>query len=93
MPEQIHVIVSGLVQGVGYRHATYRKALELGITGWVKNLPNGDVEAVFQGDRAVIDRMTQWCKRGPALARVDRVTEDWGPAPQSYPDFQIVFGR
>ncbi len=91
MPEQLHVIVSGLVQGVGFRHATYRRALELGLRGWVRNLANGDVEAVFQGDRATVDRMLQWCRRGPALARVDRVSEQWEPAQEDLGEFHIDF--
>ena len=91
MPEQLHVVISGLVQGVGYRHATYRRALECGVTGWVRNLPNGDVEAVFQGDRATVDRMLQWCQDGPALARVERVQEIWETPSENLDHFQIVF--
>jgi acylphosphatase len=91
MSDQLHVVVSGLVQGVGYRHSSYRKALELGLCGWVRNLPNGDVEAVFQGDRARIERMLEWCRRGPALARVDRVDSNWRSTSDEYTDFQIAF--
>lgn len=91
MSEQLHLVVSGLVQGVGYRHSTYRKAIELGLRGWVRNLPDGDVEAVFQGDRARIERMLAWCRHGPALARVDRVSETWQPASPAYDEFQISF--
>jgi acylphosphatase len=91
MADQVHVLISGLVQGVGYRHSTYRKALDLGLHGWVRNLPNGNVEAVFQGDRARIERMLEWCRRGPAIARVDRVTTDWQPAEHEFDDFQIAF--
>ncbi len=91
MPDQARVLVSGLVQGVGYRHSTYRRALELGLRGWVRNLPDGKVEAVFQGDRATIERMIAWCRRGPALARVDQVSADWQPASNDLDDFQIRF--
>jgi acylphosphatase len=91
MAEELHVLVSGLVQGVGYRHSTYRRALELGLRGWVRNLPTGNVEAVFQGDRATIERMIEWCRRGPALARVDDVKSNWQPASRVFDDFQIAF--
>lgn len=85
------MVVSGLVQGVGFRHATYRRALELGLTGWVRNLPDGRVEAVFQGDRQTVARMAEWCRRGPGLARVDQVTEHWEPSADSFGEFEIVF--
>lgn len=91
MPDQLHVTISGLVQGVGFRHATYRRAMELGLRGWVRNLTNGDVEAVFQGDRAAIDQMLQWCRRGPALARVERVSAQWETVREDFGEFQICF--
>ena len=91
MADEARVLISGLVQGVGYRHSAYRKALELGLHGWVRNLSNGDVEAVLQGDRARIERMLEWCRRGPALARVDRVDTNWQTATTEYADFQISF--
>ena len=91
MADQLHVVISGLVQGVGFRHATYRKALELGLRGWVRNLPDGTVEAVFQGDRAALDHMRSWCRHGPGLSRVDNVAEEWQSARDDQGDFRIVF--
>lgn len=91
MDEQLHVLISGMVQGVGFRHATYRQALKLGLSGWVRNLPDGRVEAVVQGDRPVIDQMLAWCRKGPALARVDRVDATWESVHTPYTDFEITF--
>jgi acylphosphatase len=69
----IHATISGKVQGVFYRHHTRRKAQELGITGWVKNLANGDVELIACGDSEAIKQLTTWLWDGPSRAKVDNV--------------------
>jgi acylphosphatase len=66
----LRVVVSGHVQGVCFRHYTRQKANELGITGWVKNLPNGDVEALICGPTDKIDALLGWLAHGPEHARV-----------------------
>ncbi|MDY7014107.1 MAG: acylphosphatase [Cyanobacteriota bacterium] len=66
-----HVFISGKVQGVGYRYSTVRQAQRFGLNGWVRNLPDGRVEAVFEGDRARVEQMVNWCYDGPPAARVD----------------------
>ncbi|UBF28201.1 acylphosphatase [Kovacikia minuta CCNUW1] len=68
-----HAFISGRVQGVGYRFTTQDVALELGISGWVRNLPDGRVEAVFEGTEAQVKQMIDWCHRGPRGAIVSRV--------------------
>ena len=68
-----HIFVSGRVQGVTFRASTRRKAQELGVGGWVKNLPDGRVEAVFEGDEEDVKKMVEWCHKGPRLARVEDV--------------------
>ena len=68
--ETLHVTVRGKVQGVGYRHATVRRAHMLGVTGWVQNLENGTVEALIQGTPDQIDHMLEWLRRGPPAADV-----------------------
>lgn len=73
MIERLHVRVSGRVQGVGFRWETRAKALELGLCGWVRNLPDGGVEAEFEGTTAALDAMEAWCGQGPRLALVDSV--------------------
>jgi acylphosphatase len=68
--ETYYVHVRGVVQGVGFRHATVRQAHALKITGWVSNLADGSVEAMLQGPANQIDRMLEWMRRGPPSARV-----------------------
>ena len=70
MKTQLHVIISGRVQGVWYRASTKRKAEELGLTGWVKNTVDGNVEAVFEGDESIVHEMVNWCWIGPPLSQV-----------------------
>jgi acylphosphatase len=68
-----HVFVSGRVQGVNFRWYTQRKANELGLTGWVRNIWDGRVEAVFEGEENAVRRVIGWCHVGAPSARVDRV--------------------
>ena len=76
--KRTHLLVSGRVQGVFFRDSAHKKAKELGLTGWVKNLANGQVEAVFEGDEAASDEMIAWFRQGPAFAKVDdfKIIED-----------------
>jgi acylphosphatase len=67
----VRVIISGRVQGVFFRASCARLAEDLGISGWVRNLPQGQLEAVFQGPDAAVDEMLAWCRHGPPDARVD----------------------
>jgi Acylphosphatases len=71
--EAVQVWISGRVQGVGYRMATRQQALALGLDGWVQNLPDGRVWAVFAGEAAAVQKMVDWCHQGPALAQVTEV--------------------
>jgi len=73
MKSNVHVIVSGQVQGVWFRASTKQKAEELGLTGWVRNTPNGSVEAVFEGEEEIIKKMIDWCHSGPPMAKVDNI--------------------
>ena len=73
-----HLKIQGIVQGVWYRAGTRDEADRLGVSGWVRNAPDGSVEAFVQGPAEVVDRLIEWCRRGPAGARVDRV--DLSPA-------------
>jgi acylphosphatase len=68
------VLVSGRVQGVFFRDTCRRLAVENGVTGWVRNLPDGRVEAVFEGTAEDVGRLVEWARHGPRLAAVDRVT-------------------
>ncbi|MBE3589472.1 MAG: acylphosphatase [Firmicutes bacterium] len=75
------LLIVGRVQGVGFRAAARRQALALGLCGWVRNLPDGRVEAWAEGDAAAVKAFEDWCRQGPPAARVDRVeAEDAEPA-------------
>jgi acylphosphatase len=71
------VLVSGRVQGVFYRYTCAREAAAAGLRGFVRNLPDGRVEAVFQGSKSDVDRLISWCRTGPPTARVGHVTVSW----------------
>ena len=73
-PTRTRVLVSGHVQGVFFRDSTREKAQALGLAGWVRNLPDGRVEAVFEGKDDRVEEMVSWCKYGPPEARVQDVS-------------------
>lgn len=85
---RVRVIVSGKVQGVSYRDACRREALERQVGGWVRNRPDGSVEAVFEGAPEAVDAMVEWTRLGPPLAAVDRV-ERFEEAPAGLAGFSI----
>ncbi len=68
-----HVWITGRVQGVFFRAYTQDAAQRLGVAGWVRNLPDGRVEAVFEGDADKVEKMIAWCHEGSPMGRVDRV--------------------
>lgn len=74
---QVHVLISGFVQGVGFRHFVKSKAEKLDITGWVRNTSDGKVDAVFSGAKEKIEEMIEMCRKGPFLAEVKNVEVKW----------------
>jgi acylphosphatase len=79
--KRVHVFISGQVQGVGFRWFCRDEALSRRLAGFVRNLPDGRVEAAFEGDPAAVDGMVDWCRRGPDYAKVDEVdAREEGPA-------------
>jgi acylphosphatase len=84
-----HIIVSGLVQGVFYRATMQEVARSLGVTGWVRNLPDGRVEAVAEGDEEAVKKLIEWAWRGPRLARVENVEVKWEDYKGEFRDFYI----
>ena len=71
---RLHFLVQGRVQGVGFRHATNEKATQLGVAGWVRNLPDGKVEVWAEGPQELVESLYEWCRRGPLFAKVLEVT-------------------
>jgi len=88
---RLHVIVYGIVQGVGYRYSTYRKALQLGLTGWVRNKNDGSVEATFEGPHEKLEEMLSWCWKGPAFAQVSDIQVKWEEGDTKYTSFEILY--
>jgi len=72
-----HVIINGRVQGVFFRYSTQEEAIRLGLKGWVKNRHDGQVEAVFEGNKPNIEKMLKWCRQGPPHAVVNKVNVNW----------------
>ncbi|HDD43982.1 MAG TPA: acylphosphatase [Candidatus Desulfofervidus auxilii] len=86
-----HVIITGKVQGVFFRASTQDEAVRLGLTGWVKNRPDGAVEAVFEGDKKSIEEIIKWCHSGPPWARVKEVKISWEPYKGEFARFSIIY--
>jgi acylphosphatase len=84
------VVVAGRVQGVFFRDSCQREAIGAGVVGYVRNLPDGRVEAAFEGDPAGVERMVAWCRTGPIRARVDRV-EVHDEAPVGETRFRVTW--
>jgi len=84
-----HVWISGLVQGVFFRDATRRKAEDLRITGWVRNAPDGRVEAIFEGDKDALEKIIEWARQGPDSARVENVEVKWEEYKDEFDAFTV----
>ncbi len=87
-----HVIIQGIVQGVWFRASTKEKALELGVGGWVRNLPDGTVEALFEGGKKKVEEIVGWCYQGPSGARVTKVELVWEPYKGEFKHFDVRYG-
>jgi acylphosphatase len=90
MKSRIHIFVSGKVQGVFFRENTRKKAAEFGLSGFVKNLQNGKVEAIFEGEKEKIEKIIQWIKKGPETARVENIEINWQDYQEEFEDFEII---
>jgi|UniRef100_A0A7C4YFQ5 acylphosphatase len=88
---RINAIVKGYVQGVGYRFFTERKAKEYGITGWVKNLRDGNVQVVAEGERSIIEEFIKDLKVGPHSASVTDIEIKWEKYTGEFKDFEVRF--
>ncbi|MEM3383177.1 MAG: acylphosphatase [Nitrososphaerales archaeon] len=86
-----HVYISGFVQGVFFRSNTRKMALKLDLKGYVRNLEDGRVEAIFEGDKDKVLKMLEWCKVGPPRAQVTNVDVKWEKYEGNFTNFEIVY--
>jgi acylphosphatase len=92
MVVRAHVFVSGRVQGVFFRFETRRLARRLGLAGWVGNRRDGRVEAVFEGEKEAVERMIEFCGKGPSGARVTNVEVGWEEPTGEFEGFNVRYG-
>jgi acylphosphatase len=88
-PGRARIVISGMVQGVAYRQSAVWEAERLGLRGWVRNLPDGRVEALAEGPRERVESLVAWCWRGPPAARVSGVAVTWSEARGDLQAFSI----
>ena len=86
-----HAIISGRVQGVFFRVETQRAAERFGVAGWVRNRPDGTVEAVFEGRQQDVDAALDWCRQGPRMSHVDKVDVNWQAYAGEFKSFDITY--
>ncbi|MGD8859186.1 MAG: acylphosphatase [Myxococcales bacterium] len=88
--KRIHLVVRGRVQGVYFRASTQREARQLGLTGWVKNRPDGAVEIVAEGEEDQVKDLLSWAQAGPTTARVEKVDTRWRSYTGEFSNFLII---
>ncbi len=91
MKKRAHVFVSGRVQGVFFRATTRKEAEKRGVKGWVKNLRDGRVEAVFEGEEEKVEEMIDFCHRGSSAAKVEDVEIEWEEYKDEFSNFSVRY--
>jgi acylphosphatase len=89
--KRIHMIISGLVQGVFFRYETEKKAKELGLTGWVKNRSDGNVEIIAEGENENLLKLKEWTNGGPSYAKITKVISELKPSTGEFKDFEVKY--
>ncbi len=89
--KRAHIFIEGRVQGVGFRHFTRTNAQKEGVNGWVKNLPDGRVEAIFEGSEDQVQTMIDLVKEGPRASRVSNVDVEWETPKDEFDYFQVTY--
>lgn len=89
MQKQLHAIVEGRVQGVGFRYFVEMQAVSLDLTGWVRNLYSGEVEVMAEGDEVALSQLLLHLNRGPSPANVSHVSVNWSDATGEFPTFRV----
>ncbi len=87
---QIHILMDGHVQGVGFRYFVYDFAQQRGLTGWVRNRHNGQVEVLAEGSRVDLEALLEHVRRGPGRSMVSEVKFDWGQAESRFDQFSML---
>jgi len=85
-----HLIITGFVQGVGFRQFVKKNAKSRGVTGWVRNMPDGSVEAVLDGNKEILEEIINICNQGPVFGQVQKVFVTWEDAHEVYSSFEIL---
>ncbi|NIM60060.1 MAG: acylphosphatase [Candidatus Aminicenantes bacterium] len=91
MKARAHILVTGRVQGVFFRDHTQKWASSLNLTGWVRNIRNGQVEALAEGDKEKIEELVTRLNEGPPLAQVEKVDVNWEEYRGEFKDFRVAF--
>lgn len=91
MGMKVHIVVIGLVQGVGFRYFTFKRARELGVKGFVKNLPDGSVEVEGEAERGQLESLIEALKVGPRSAVVNDLHISWDTPQENYQEFRIEY--
>lgn len=90
MPERLDIRITGRVQGVAFRWYARERAADLNLVGWVRNRPDGTVQVLAEGEREDLERMLDWCRIGPAAARVVAAEPRWSAATGEFDGFRIT---
>ncbi len=88
--QRVRLEIYGQVQGVFFRASTEAEARRFGLTGWVRNRPDGSVEVLAEGSKNKLDDLLAWCRHGPPRAQVDRVDIEWGEATGEFSGFRTA---
>lgn len=86
-----HVFITGRVQGVYFRYKTRDEAKKYGVNGWVRNLPDGRVEAVFEGEKGDVDKLVDFAGKGPSAAKVLDIDVEWQDYSGEFEDFEVRY--
>lgn len=89
--KRVKLLIKGIVQGVNFRYYTQREARKYNLTGWVRNLPDGSVAALFEGEEEDVEAMVQWCRHGPPSAQVTELIVQPEEYKGEFSSFTILF--
>jgi acylphosphatase len=92
MMVRAHILVSGRVQGVFFRSETSYEAEKQGVKGWIRNLPDGKVEAIFEGEEESVKELVEFCRQGPRGAKITKVDVKWENYKGEFRSFEIKYG-